>query len=191
MEEKLKQAINSLIDISEIDCDRLISLFEFKILKNKENFKNSNSDGDFIIFIETGVLKKSVLNKNGGEYINCFHESNQFFLCWAKKKSQQLENIRIQSVGIAKIHIISKNILKQLSKEIKGIYEFIRKISEKFAMLMEKRICNLMETSADSRLLLFKLNHPNLINIVTKQQLASFLGISPQHFSRLIKKEPL
>jgi hypothetical protein len=74
-----------------------------------------------------------------------------------------------------------------LSKRIKGLLGLLLKIAQNAALLMEMRINNLMAVSADSRYALFQLHYPNLMDKINKQQMASFLGISPQHFSRLIK----
>lgn len=191
MKHILRQAITSLIDINEQDCNLLISLFEFNILDKDDKINEIINSKDSIVFIETGILKKAVLNKKGDESISCFFEANQFFTFSVKKLNGEICNGNIQSIGKSKIYSISKKNLEKLSKKIKGVFEFIRKISENFAAQLENRIYDLMKPTADSKYLKFKLMYPELFLSISKQHLASYLGISPQHFSRLIKKNQL
>jgi CRP-like cAMP-binding protein len=186
MEKNLKLAITSLIDINEQDCNLLISLFESDFCNNNDNLFDTINN-DCIVYIDSGLFRKIALNKKGEESISCFFEANQFFSFSTKDSEMSFSEVNIQSVGKSKMYYISKKTLEKLSIDIKEIFEFLRKISENFAVLMEKRVCNFMKLTADSKYLQFKEMYPEMFSTVNKSHVASYLGISPQHFSRLIK----
>ena len=187
MQEKLKLAINSLVTISESECNHLLASFEYIILKKNDDLGDSIKNVDSFVFVDDGLLQQSVFAENGTEFICWFHETNDFFTRVAPKNCRQYQNKKIRSIGTTTIYTISKIKLEQLSKRIKGLLGLLLKIAQNAALLMEMRINNLMAVSADSRYALFQLHYPNLMDKINKQQMASFLGISPQHFSRLIK----
>jgi hypothetical protein len=187
MHEKLKLAINGLVTITESECDQLLSFFEYIILKKNEDLDERIKNVDSFVFVEEGLLQQSIFDENGTEFICCFHQTNDFFTRVVSKNSRQFQNKKIRSVGTTSIYTISKIKLEQLSKKIKGLHELLLKTAQNSALLMEIRVNNLMAESADSRYILIQSNYPDLIDKINKQQMASFLGISPQHFSRLIK----
>ena len=67
--------------------------------------------------------------------------------------------------------------------------EFGRKSAENVTMLMERRIALFLNNSAEERYKFILKHHPILLQTVPLQYLASYLGISPQHLSRLRKKK--
>ena len=68
MEQNLKLAITSLIDINEQDCNLLISLFESDFFNNNNNLFDTINN-DCIVFLDSGLFRKVALNKKGEEFI--------------------------------------------------------------------------------------------------------------------------
>ena len=187
MHENLRLTINKLVTITESEYIHLLSSFEYSILKKNDDLDDSINNVDSFVFVEEGLLQQSVFDENGAEFIFCFYETNEFFKRVVPKNSKEFQNKIVRSVGTTAIYTISRSKLEQLSKKINGLLGLLLKIAQNAALLMEIRINNLMAASADIRYLQFQSNYPNLIDKISKQQMASFLGISPQHYSRLIK----
>lgn len=180
-------AINKLITISNEQCNLLMSLFQDVKLENDDYFICESKNSDSIMFLTTGILKTHSLNKNGSEFICCFHKSSQF-VPYSKQTNKLISPEKIQSIGSTQLYIVSKKKLEQQAKGNNFILEFILKVFQNYAAEMEKRINSLMNSSANSRYLFFINNYPDLFLKIKLQQLASYIGISPQHLSRLIKK---
>jgi len=187
MHENLKLTINKLVTLTESDCNSLLSSFEYSILNKNDDLDDRINNVDSFVFVEEGLLQQSVFAENGTEFIFCFHETNDFFKRVVPKNNKEFQNKKVRSVGTTVIYSISRSKLEQLSKKINGLLGLLLKIAQKTALLMESRINNLMAASAEIRYVQFQSNYPNLIDKISKQQMASFLGISPQHYSRLIR----
>lgn len=72
-----------------------------------------------------------------------------------------------------------------LYQKIPAVQEFGRIAAENLAIIMEKRISLFLNNSADEQYQFLLKNNPILIQKVPLQYLASYLGMSPQHLSRL------
>lgn len=97
-----------------------------------------------------------------------------------------MENIiAIEETNISSI---SRDTLEYLSELIPKIHIWRRIITENLFILMEKRVAMLQSQSAHERYELFLLENPEILLSVPLQYTASFLGITPQHLSRLRKQ---
>jgi hypothetical protein len=85
------------------------------------------------------------------------------------------------------LRVISKEDLEYLSALIPKMHIFRRIIAENLFITMEKRVAMLQSQSAYERYEKMLKDNPDIILSVPLQYTASFLGITPQHLSRLRK----
>jgi CRP-like cAMP-binding protein len=86
------------------------------------------------------------------------------------------------------LRVITKKTLEDLSDQIPKIHVFRRIIAENLFITMEKRIAMLQSQSAHERYEKMLKENPEIILNVPLQYTASFLGVTPQHLSRLRKE---
>ena len=185
--KSLKIAIKDLIQVSDLELEDLLSFFHLKVLKKNEYFLVEGYLCNHIAFVKSGMLRKSNINEKGVETICCFLEPSQFVTSFSSFISPNLANENIQSISDTELYVISKQDLELLNNTIPSIQEFIRKVAEQLVCIMENRINHLINNTAEERYHLFLKNSPELLNTISLQQLASFLGITPQHLSRIKK----
>ena len=83
--------------------------------------------------------------------------------------------------------VISKQDLEMLYKKIPATQELGKKCAENIIIILEKRMALFLNTSASERYQFLLKHNPILTHTVPLQYLASYLGITPQHLSRLRK----
>ena len=88
----------------------------------------------------------------------------------------------------ATLKVISKDNLEALSISVPKMHIFRRVIAENLFITMEKRIAALQSQSAAARYENMLRDNPDILLSVPLQYTASFLGITPQHLSRLRKE---
>jgi hypothetical protein len=86
------------------------------------------------------------------------------------------------------LRIISKNEMEKLSLLVPKMETFRRIIAENLFILLEKRVSMLQSQTAHERYENMLRENPEIILSVPLQYTASFLGITPQHLSRLRKE---
>jgi CRP/FNR family transcriptional regulator, anaerobic regulatory protein len=94
----------------------------------------------------------------------------------------------IQALTAAELLVISKKDLEMLYQKVPAMQEVGRKATENVVAAMSNRISILINQSAEKRYDTIMERHPILIQTVPLQYLASYLGITPQHLSRIRKK---
>jgi hypothetical protein len=86
------------------------------------------------------------------------------------------------------LRVVSKADIEELSVMVPKMQIFRRVIAENLFITMEKRINMLQSQSAYERYEKMLRDNPEIILSVPLQYTASFLGITPQHLSRLRKE---
>jgi CRP-like cAMP-binding protein len=84
--------------------------------------------------------------------------------------------------------VITKKDLEELSVAVPKMQVLRRVIAENLFITMERRIAMLQSQSAYERYENMLQDNPDIILSVPLQYTASFLGITPQHLSRLRKE---
>jgi CRP-like cAMP-binding protein len=97
-------------------------------------------------------------------------------------------NENISALEDSVLRVISKKELEELCELVPKMQIFRRVIAENLFITMEKRIFMLQSQSAHERYENMLRNNPDIILNVPLQYTASFLGLTPQHLSRLRKE---
>ena len=165
----------------------MLSLFNPLTLKKDEYFLELGKRCNQVAFIKTGMLRIFYPNDKGEDTTCYFSLPNEFVTSFSSFTTQKLSTENIQAILPTELFVINKQDLELLYRKIPAAQEFGRKAAENLAIIMEKRISLFLTNTADERYQYLLLQNPILIQKVPLQYLASYLGISPQHLSRLRK----
>jgi len=166
------------------DLDRIIGSFELKLFKKNDFVVQEGKISKHIGFVETGLFQYYVL-KDGEErttYVsieNTFLASVLSFISGAPAR----ENVRALTDG--SVSLISKTNLKKLVNDIPAFKDF-------YIGLLENTICgidasrhDLIVLTAEQRYEKMLKFEPHHLQQIPLQHLASILGITPRHLSRI------
>lgn len=175
---------------------QLLSVSELQILDGLSSIK-SLKKGDFliqegkicseIVFIESGILRSFYINNEGDEVTNCITFENELMSAFSSFITQQPTSENIQALCDTKLFVISRNDLDLLYASSVNWQKVGRILTELQYVELEKRIVSFQKQTAKQRYEALVNNHPNYIKLIPVQYLASFLGISSRHLSRLRK----
>ncbi|MBK8056170.1 MAG: Crp/Fnr family transcriptional regulator [Saprospiraceae bacterium] len=187
MNTSLKQTIRNVISITEEDLDFMLSLFKPLMLKKDDYFLEIGKHCNQVAFIKAGMLRIYYPNDKGEDTTCYFSLPNEFVTSFSSFTSGSPSIENIQAILPTEIFVIEKQDLEMLYNKVPVTQEFGRKAAENLAIMMEKRISLFLNNTAEERYQYLLKNNPILIQTVPLQYLASYLGISPQHLSRLRK----
>jgi len=187
MTQELRQTIKNSISLSADDIEFMLSLFKPLTLKKEEHFLEAGRRCNHVAYIKSGMLRIYYPNDKGEETTCYFSLPNEFVTSFSSFTTQNPSTENIQAILPTELLVISKQDLEMLYQKIPATQEFGRKAAENIAIIMEKRMSLFLNNSADERYQ-FLVNHtPILVQTVPLQYLASYLGVTPQHLSRLRK----
>lgn len=188
MKEKLNQIIKSTISISDDDIEFMLSLFKPLNLDKEAFFLKIGKKCNQVAFVKSGILRIYYPNDKGEETTCYFTLPNEFVTSFSSFTTGNPSIENIQAILPTELLVIDKEDLEMLYKKIPSTQEFGRKAAENIAIIMEKRISLFLNNTAEERYQFLMKHNPVLIQTVPLQYLASYLGITPQHLSRLRKK---
>lgn len=166
------------------DLDSVLRAFTFREFRKNEYIVEEGKVSKHIGFVESGMFQYYVW-KDGEERTTYMSIENTFLASVLSFVSgaPSLENIR--ALTDSSISMISKTDLKRLVTEIPAFKDF-------YIGLLEASICgidasrhDLIVLSAEQRYAKMLKHEPHLLQQIPLQHLASMLGVTPRHLSRI------
>ncbi|TDE47955.1 Crp/Fnr family transcriptional regulator [Flavobacterium sp. GT3P67] len=180
---KLKRYFN-MFGFEDNDLDRILNSFRLQTFKKNEFFVKQERIGNHLGFVESGVFQYYVLKE--GEirttYVsieNTFMASRFSFV----NDSPAIENVKALTDG--SICIISKANLKKLINEIPSFKDFYIGFLESSICSIDANRHDLILLSGEQRYNKMLKEEPELLQKIPLQCLASILGVTPRHLSRI------
>lgn len=188
IKEELKQTIQSAISIADEDLALMLSLFRPLSLDKEDYLLRIGKPCKQVAFVKSGIMRFYYPTEKG-EYTTCYFAlPNEFITSFSSFTTGDPSIENIQAIAPAELLVIEKEDLEMLYRKIPAVQEFGRKAAENLAINMEKRISLFLNNTAEERYQFLLKHHAVLVQKVPLQYLAAYIGITPQHMSRLRKK---
>ena len=143
-------------------------------------------------FVNSGVLRSFNINDNIVEHVMSFACSGWWISDMYSLISQKPGNLFIEVLEDAEVVLLSKENQEQLYDDIPKLERFFRILTENALVANQQRIMDNLSLSAEDRFQKFCKKYPSLMQKVPQKQIASFIGVTPEFFSkmkaRLLKK---
>ena len=143
---------------------------------------------DQVAFVVSGKLRNFYIDDAGNEVTCFFVTADSFVSAFTSFLTNTPTHENITALEDTVLRVISKKDIEELSVLIPKMQIFRRIIAENLFIIMEKRIMMLQSQSAHERYEKMLKENPEILLSVPLQYTASFLGITPQHLSRLRKE---
>lgn len=166
------------------DLDKIVGAFNLQSFQKNELVVMEGKTSRYIGFVESGLFQYFII-KDGVEitsYVSVPATWLASVMSFISEKPS-LENIRALTHG--RIFMISKTHLRNLVNELPAFKDF-------YLALLEQSICGIDESrhdlivlTADQRYAKLLQKEPHLLQQIPLQHLASMLGITPRHLSRI------
>lgn len=169
------------------------SKIETRQFKAKTLLLNSGEVCKHSYFVNSGVLRSFTINDNIVEHVLNFACEGWWIGDLYSLISQKPGNLFIEVLEDAEIVMLSKENQEQLYTAIPKLERFFRILTENSLVAYQERLMDNLSLSAEERFDKFCKKYPGLIQKVPQKQIASYIGVTPEFFSkmksRLIKKQ--
>jgi CRP-like cAMP-binding protein len=170
---------------------------EFKIVKTyfvPKKFRKKQfllHEGDVcrhIGFVNSGCLREYTIDNKGTEHIIQFAIEDWWVSDLNSFLSGESAEFNIEALQDSEILLLEKSARDNLLNECPKMERFFRILIESNHVANHKRIANSLSSSAEERYLKFIKTYPELFEQIPQNQIASYLGITPQSLSRIRKE---
>ncbi len=185
--ENYKRYLIERLDMSDIDADLFLSGFEL-VEYNKGDFLLKEGDkSDKIRIILTGGARGFV-NVDGKEITTHFYFENDHTYDYVQYLLNQPAVINIQALSAIRVIEMTIAALEFLNSEIIGFHRMSFNMFKMNYIKVENERQGFILKKPKERYLELLKNNKQVISSVPQHQVASFIGISAEHLSRIRKE---
>ena len=169
-----------------------LSKTETKPFKAKTILLNAGEVATCTYFVNSGILRSFNINDNIIEHVLHFACEGWWIGDMYSYISEKPGNLFIEILEDAEVVIITKENQQQLYQEIPKLERFFRILAENSLVSHQERLMDNLSLTAEERFEKFCSKYPTLIQKVPQKHIASYIGVTPEFFSkmkaRLLKK---
>lgn len=139
----------------------------------------------FEAYIVKGCVKKYYIDQKGDEVILQFAVEDWWISDIGSFYEQRPSNLFIETLEDTELLVIDFESKEKLFQEIPQLERVFRIMLQRAYSVLENRFYSTVSHSAESRYLEFIEKYPDIPQRVPQQQIASYLGITPESLSRI------
>lgn len=187
--QQIQEVIGQMIQISKGELDGLLKDTQVKIFKKQEILNKPNAIPHEIFFINKGILRVVITDKEGVEHTIHFALENQFIADYASFIRKQTSIQLLQAIEEVEAVVLPRSAVEWGYEHLRQGDKLGRLIAEYYFIYQDNRIKNLYVRSPKERYETISEIFPNIQNRVPQHMIASYLGITSVHLSRLKKSD--
>ena len=170
---------------AELDKE-IISLFKTKEYKKKTVIFRPGDINTPHYFIEKGIVRLYLIDKQGKEINILFAREGQFI---GDLKTPNATSFYLETIENCVISSIKETDFVKLNAKINSVQPFdLHQNLRRSYIHIQNRLVSILSKSAEENYLEFKDAYPDLIQRIPQYLIAAYIGISPEFLSKLIAK---
>jgi CRP-like cAMP-binding protein len=185
MKENLRNMLKSVNILTDSEITNGLRYFEAKSFEKGDFLIEAGKICDWLGFVNTGVLRNFYISSKDEEVTYCLTFPNKVISAFSSFMTQKETFENIHALTNVELLVMHQNQYYELMNSSENWLKFSRFVAEQSYIEMEKRLLALQMESAKKRYEdLLKFN-PDYLQKVPLKYLASFLGITQRHLSRI------
>ncbi len=183
----IRFAIRQLINSSDEELDGLLVDYRDIRLPKKGILLQPDQPVDFIYFIQSGWLRVVIPDLKGREHTIHFSKAGDFITDYASFLLRQVAQHRLEALEPLQLIAIPRSRIAWGYANMAEGDRLGRLIAEQYFIYQDQRLRSLYSLSPKERYDSIEDYFPGIHNKVPQHMIASYLGITPVHLSRLKK----
>lgn len=185
--EQIRQVMKQMINVSEEELNDFLSQTIIKTFKRQETVSRPNAIPNEIFFINKGLIRILITDNEGIEHTTYFAAENQFIADYSNFIQKQPSFYTLQTVEETQVVVLPRSAIDWGYNNLKEGQKLGRLIAEFYFIYQDERTKNMYARTPKQRYDSITDVFPNIHNRVPQHMIASYLGITPVHLSRLKK----
>ena len=182
------QNISKHVSLTKEEETMFLAKTETKFVKAKTILFSAGKIADSTYFVNSGILRSFTINDNIIEHVLHFACEGWWIGDMYSYISEKPGNLFIEVLEDAEIVSISKENHQQLYREIPKLERFFRILAENSLVSHQERLMDNLSLTAEERFEKFCFKYPTLLQRIPQKQIASYIGVTPEFFSKMKAK---
>lgn len=166
------------------ELEEVTQAFNHKLFEKGSYFTEEGKTSRYLAFITKGLFQYFYA-KDGKEITTYVTGENTFLVSLCSFFRQQPSKEYVRALADSEVWMIHYDDLVKLKYANESFRTFYLKALEDLVVGMDETRSNLIILTAEERYALLMRNEPKLLQQIPLQYLASILGVTPRHLSRI------
>jgi CRP-like cAMP-binding protein len=177
--------VSKYIHLTDAEKVILFGYLKPKSIRRKEFILNEGEICKYSAFVTSGCLRGFTVDKNGIEHVLGFAPPEWWIADLYSLFSQKPGTLNIEALEDTETILLSKVNQEKLYHEVPKFERFFRILTENSLVATQQRIVDNMSLTAEDRYSFFCKRYPTLVDHLPQKQIASYIGVTPEFFSRM------
>jgi CRP-like cAMP-binding protein len=183
--ELILKNIEQHVTLTQQEQELFLSKTEVHHYKAKTILLNSGAICKHSYFVNSGILRSFNINDNIVEHVLSFACQGWWIGDMYSLLSQKPGNLFIEVLEDAEVVLLSKENQEILYREIPKLERFFRILIENSLVANQERLMDNLSLTAEERFEKFCKKYPTLIQKIAQKQIASYIGVTPEFYSKM------
>lgn len=185
---QILENINKIVTLSPQEELLFLSKIEIKTYRAKTIIVNAGEISQYSFFVNSGLLRSFNINDNIVEHVLSFACEGWWIGDMYSLISQKPGNLFIEVLEDAEVVLLSRENQNELFTQIPKLERFFRILTENSLVAHQERLMDNLSLTAEERFDKFCKRYPTIIQRVPQKQIASYIGVTPEFFSKMKSK---
>jgi CRP-like cAMP-binding protein len=185
---QIVENISKIVTLTPQEQALFLSKTETKNYKAKTIILNAGEVCKHSYFVNSGLLRSFTINDNIVEHVLSFACEGWWIGDMYSLLSQKPGNLFVEVMEDSEVVLLSKENQEKLYTEIPKLERFFRILTENSLVANQERLMDSLSLTAEERFEKFCKKYPTLIQKVPQKQIASYIGVTPEFFSKMKSK---
>ncbi|MCU0326337.1 MAG: Crp/Fnr family transcriptional regulator [Spirosomaceae bacterium] len=186
--EKMFDYIAEILILPEFDKALCRKLFKPVFVPKDTIIEPAGKVPQYHNFIVSGFMRNFHVDADGNEITNDLNDGSRFFTSYYHFLNRTVSNENIECITDCELLRISRDDVEIAASEGITQKDYTVQILNKRLEANKQRAFDMANLSAEERYNKFLVENPNIVRNVPLTYIASYLGITQRHLSRLRKK---
>lgn len=184
----LLKNIERHVTLNPKECLLILSKIETRHYNAKSILLEKGQICKHSYFVNSGILRSYTINDNMTDHTLTFACQGWWIGDMYSLISQKPGNLFIEVLEKAEIVMLSKENQEFIYNEIPKLERFFRILTENSLVANQERLMDNLSLSAEERFEKFRTKYPTLLQKIPQKQIASYIGVTPEFFSKMKSK---
>ncbi len=183
----LLKNISLHVTLTPEEQEKVLSFFSREQYPSKTRLLCANQQISKSYFVLSGILRNYYLDDQINEHTLSFSSPGWWMADMYSFLTQKQSTSYIEVLEDADVLIITAERRDALFEEVPKIERYFRIIIERSLIANQQRLLDNLSLTAQERYERFNKRYPTIKNCLAQKQIASYLGITPEFFSKMKK----
>ncbi len=185
MFEQIDKFTDQCISLTPEEREFFHSMLKFRRVRKRTYLLQEGEICDFEAYIVKGCIRTYYLSDDGTETILSFAVEDWWVSDLYSFTEQKVSNMFIETIEDSELLVIDYASKQALFKKIPKFETLFRLLVQRSLFALQRRFHSLVSQTAEQRYLAFVEKYPQIVQRVPQNQIARYLGVSPEFLSKV------